>query len=95
LILGAATMKKHPPYRYVEYPKCLYLGGTVGSDCITVDDAAGEETAAARGYYPHGAVTALTPDPDAMRVEAEKLGVKVDKRWGADRLRAEIERAKQ
>jgi hypothetical protein len=30
---------------------------------------------------------------EALRAEAEALGVKVDKRWGADRLRAEIDAA--
>lgn len=29
-------------------------------------------------------------DLDALRTEAEKAGVKVDKRWGADKLRQEI-----
>lgn len=31
-----------------------------------------------------------TPDLDALRTQAENLGVKVDKRWGADRLGEEI-----
>lgn len=88
-------MKNYPPYRYVEFPKVVYRCGVVGDDCITVDDAAAEESAAARGYYPHGVVTAVIPEPDALRVEAEKLGIKVDKRWGAERLRAEIEKAQQ
>lgn len=30
---------------------------------------------------------------DALRIEAEKAGVKVDKRWGADKLRHEIDAA--
>lgn len=30
---------------------------------------------------------------DALRLVAEKAGVKVDKRWGADRLREEIDEA--
>lgn len=89
-------MKNYPPYSYVEYPKCLYRGGVIGDDCITVYDAAEEAEAAGRDdYYPHGVVTALAPGPDALRIEAEKLGIKVDKRWGADRLRVEIERAQQ
>jgi hypothetical protein len=33
-------------------------------------------------------------DLDALRAEAEAVGVKVDKRWKADRLREEIEAAK-
>lgn len=33
-------------------------------------------------------------DLEALRAEAEKVGVAVDKRWGADRLRQEIADAK-
>jgi sRNA-binding protein len=33
-------------------------------------------------------------DLEQLRAEAEALGVKVDKRWGADRLRAEIAAAR-
>ena len=29
-------------------------------------------------------------DVDALRAQAESLGIKVDKRWGADRLSEEI-----
>jgi len=34
-------------------------------------------------------------DLDQLRAEAEAAGVKVDKRWGADRLRTEIEKASE
>lgn len=34
-------------------------------------------------------------DIDALRAEAEKAGVKVDGRWGADKLREEIAAAKK
>jgi hypothetical protein len=34
----------------------------------------------------------VTPNP--LRAEAEALGIKVDKRWGDDRLREEIDKAK-
>jgi len=41
---------------------------------------------------------AVTEDPDAvldvLRAEAEALGVKVDKRWSADRLAKEIDARK-
>jgi hypothetical protein len=48
------------------------------------------------------AETAAEPDADddsgdeldQLRAEAEAAGVKVDKRWGADRLREEIDTAK-
>lgn len=86
-------MKTYPPYRYVEYPKMLYQGGVAGDDCITVQDAGEESAAAERGYSAIGVVVVHIPDPDALRVEAERLGIKVDKRWGPDRLRAEIEKA--
>lgn len=33
-------------------------------------------------------------DLDALRAEAEELGIDVDGRWGPSRLRAEIEQAK-
>lgn len=41
--------------------------------------------------------TVTTPDADleSLRAEAEKAGVKVDKRWGADKLRQEITAAKK
>jgi hypothetical protein len=32
----------------------------------------------------------VDPDLDALRAKAEKAGIKVDKRWGADRLYEEI-----
>lgn len=32
-------------------------------------------------------------DLDALRTQAEEAGVKVDKRWGVDKLRQEIEKA--
>jgi hypothetical protein len=37
----------------------------------------------------------VNPDDDltALRADAESLGVKVDGRWGADRIRAEIDKA--
>ncbi len=34
-------------------------------------------------------------DLDDLRAQAEAVGVKVDKRWGADRLRSEIDAAQQ
>lgn len=34
-------------------------------------------------------------DVDALRAEAEGLGVKVDRRWGADRLRSEVAAARE
>lgn len=34
--------------------------------------------------------TSPTDDIDALRAQAEEAGVKVDKRWGVDKLRQEI-----
>lgn len=38
---------------------------------------------------------ALTPEQDRFlwEAEAERLGIKIDKRWGLDRLKAEVEKA--
>lgn len=47
-----------------------------------------------------GQVDVVDPEPepaedlDALRAEAEAAGVRIDKRWGADRLREEIESAR-
>ncbi len=35
----------------------------------------------------------LDPQEAALRVRADELGIKVDRRWGAERLRAEVARA--
>ena len=88
-------MKKYPAYVYVEFPKALYLNGVIGDDSLTVINAEEEAAAAERGYYPHGSAAAHIPEPDALRVEAERLGIKVDKRWGASRIAAEIEKAQK
>jgi hypothetical protein len=39
-------------------------------------------------------VPPVDDDLEGLRAEAEAVGVKVDKRWKADRLREEIEAAK-
>jgi hypothetical protein len=42
------------------------------------------------GFEPQPAVE-RDDELEALRAEADALGVKVDKRWGADRLRSEID----
>jgi hypothetical protein len=42
---------------------------------------------------PEAPAPAEDADLEALRAEAERLGIDVDGRWGAKRLRAEIDRA--
>jgi hypothetical protein len=74
-------------------------------DALKAEVAAGQEPAAEDDAE---ATPKSAPQPDEeqpvepqddseleqLRAEAEALGVKVDKRWGADRLRAEIAAAR-
>jgi hypothetical protein len=71
-----------------EFPKCLYQGGDVAAEYTIVVDAGQEADARNAGFAMAGEGGA-----DLM-AEAEALGIKVDKRWGADRLAAEIQKAK-
>lgn len=80
-----------------KYPRWKYAAD---GRSIVVDDADAEE-ALGDGWYDS---PADVPDPDAvpeadaldaLRAEAEALGVKVDKRWGADRLATEIANAEK
>jgi hypothetical protein len=45
--------------------------------------------------FPGGSLPASERGLDDLKAEAEALGVKVDRRWGETRLRAEIEDASQ
>lgn len=81
------------------YPSWRYASGdrTCIVESIEEDEALGE------GWYDS---PAKIPDPDddpakedashieALKAEAESLGIKVDARWGEKRLAAEIEKAK-
>lgn len=40
-------------------------------------------------------VPVVEPKQDALIAKAEKLGIKVDKRWGAEKLAAEIAKAEE
>jgi hypothetical protein len=70
---------------YAEVPESAVgmhaMSGWVQQDPPPVEDEETEETPAAEG------------DVDALRALAEELGIKVDGRWGADRLQAEIDAA--
>lgn len=77
-----------------EFPKCLYLDGKLDTQIAIVNDEEQEAVARANGFFPLGEAEQDEPDLDTLRAEAEELGVKVDKRWKAERLTAEIAAAK-
>jgi hypothetical protein len=57
--------------------------------CVVISDDEGKTLVANKP-----AENKTANDPlDALRTEAASIGVKVDKRWGEDRLREEIEKA--
>jgi len=76
-----------------EFPKCLYLNGDVEDEFKIVFSPEEEEAMRFDGYADAGA-----PKPSdeviSLEEQAAALGVKVDKRWGVERLTAEIEKAK-
>lgn len=77
-----------------EFPKCLYLDGKLDTQIAIVNDEEQEAVARANGFFPLGEAEEDEPDLDTLRAEAEELGVKVDKRWKAERLTEEIAKAK-
>lgn len=76
-----------------EFSKCLYLDGKLDTQIAIVNDEEQEAVARTNGFFPLGEADD-EPDLDALRTEAEELGIKVDKRWKAERLTAEIAAAK-
>lgn len=74
-----------------EYPKILYMGAALDGLTAIVHDEEQEAEARSNGFASLGESEA---DIDALRAEAEALGVKVDKRWKAERLADEIAKAK-
>lgn len=78
-----------------QYPRWKY--GAEGQSAIVND--ADEEEALGEGWYDSPADVpapdAEHADIDALRSEAEALGVKVDKRWKAERLAEEIAKVKE
>jgi hypothetical protein len=78
-----------------EYPKALYAGNGWDCEAIVVLDADQEEAARAQGYVSVGESYGGANDMESLTAEAESLGVKIDKRWGAERLAAEIAKAKE
>lgn len=76
-----------------EFPKILYLGGALDAITAIVHDEEQEAEARANGFASLGEAE---PEDyvEALRAEAEALGVKVDKRWKAERLAEEIAKAK-
>ena len=65
-------------YVYLEYPKWIRVGD---AEPFIVDTS--EDEKAAKGEA-----------VDSLKVQAEKLGIEVDARWGDKRLQAEIDKAK-
>ncbi|NSX16933.1 hypothetical protein HTY52_22840 [Cupriavidus taiwanensis] len=74
-----------------EFPKCLYQGGDVSAEFAIAHDPEQEAIARQAGFAMAGEGGEKTSD---MVAEAEALGVKVDKRWKAERLAEEIAKAK-
>lgn len=74
-----------------EFPKCLYQGGDAGAEFTIVADEDQEAAARDAGF----AMIGESAEPADLLAEAEALGIKVDKRWGEDRLAAEIAKAKE
>jgi len=72
-----------------EFPKCLYLGGDVEAKYVLAWNADEEKAFRADGFSSAG--EGVKP---SLLDEAFALGIKVDKRWGDDRLAAEIAKAK-
>lgn len=74
-----------------EFPKCLYLGADVEAEYVIVSDEAQESDARANGF---AMLDEAVDEPADLVAEAQSLGIKIDKRWGADRLAAEIAKVK-
>ena len=75
------------PYTHVEYPKWV----TPPDGKARIVQTANEEAAAMA--QPLQRPDAAPDDREALRQQARALGIPVDGRWAADRLKAEIEAA--
>ena len=74
-----------------EFPKCLYLGADVEAEYVVVADEDQEAEARGNGF---AMLSEAADEPADLVSEALSLGIKIDKRWGADRLATEIAKAK-
>lgn len=77
-----------------QYPRWKFAAGGV---MRIVNDADEEEALGDDWYNSPADVPSDAPegaDLDVLRAEAEELGIKVDKRWKAERLAEEIAKAK-
>ncbi len=79
---------------FQEYPKALYKGGDESAPWVICDDADEEAAYRADGFAVVGEEAHQVSHRDALTAEAEALGIKVDKRWGDDRLASEVAKAK-
>lgn len=78
---------KFAPYEFQEYPKHVYPNGSAG-DYVEVRSAEEEAKVMAGGSF-----VREDEEHDRLVQVATIKGVKVDKRWGNDRLRKEISAA--
>lgn len=74
-----------------EFPKCLFLGADAEAEYVIVADEEQEAAARANGFAMLGEAV---DEPADLVAEAQALGIKIDKRWGAERLAEEIAKAK-
>ena len=83
---------------FIEFPKALYKGGVwlldTEPDSVTVANEKEQAEAMRNGYAPLGAVApasveSVGSEESALQAQLEAAGVKVDRRWGIDRLKAE------
>lgn len=81
-----------------EYPKAVYKGGDESLEWRIVNGAEAEKLAEDDGFSVIGTKIEIVPDTvpliDALRAEAESLGVEVDRRWGEKRLAEEISKTR-
>lgn len=77
---------------FQEFPKAIYLNGNVQLACVVVFDKAEEAAKLKDGYEPGKSQEAID-DTEALKSQAEALGIKVDARWGVKRLSEEITKA--
>lgn len=79
------------PFGFIEYPKWVMPPG--GVPCVV--QSAEQEAAAMAAPQPEPSAPTEPPTPsdekEALRQRARDLGLTVDGRWSADRLRLEIE----
>lgn len=97
-VSGTVAGYELPPSGHrVDLPPNIAADLVASHHAVKVPVPADEEPPVETAVAPEGDVeTRAEPagdDVEALRAQAEAAGVKVDKRWGADRLRDEIAKA--